>query len=399
MRILVLCNKPPYPPVDGGSIASWGLIQSLAHQEHQLTVMAMNTRKHHVTPFEIPENIQHTAIIHLVEVPAPINITGALKNLLFSNLPYNAERFIDRKVEKKIIGLLSHQSFDIIQLEGLYLCPYIPVIRKNSTATIVYRSHNIEHEIWERTLAQAHGTKKAYLKILVGRLRKFELSFLNQYDLLVPITCRDLEKLNHLGNKMPALALPAGIDLNDVEPFDPSNSKNLFFIGALDWAPNQEGLIWFLDHCWPTVRKQYPGITLTIAGRNAPGWLIKKIDQPNICFSGEVPDSKAFMKKHGIMIAPLLSGSGMRIKIIEAMSMKKPIVTSNIGCEGIEASHMQDIMIGNSPEQFVHCIGQLIDQPQLAATISENCFTFVQNNYSNRNLAKKLVNFYQEHTL
>ncbi len=99
------------------------------------------------------------------------------------------------------------------------------------------------------------------------------------------------------------------------------------------------------------------------------------------------------------MIAPLLSGSGMRIIIIEAMSMKKPIVTSNIGCEGIEASHMQDIMIGNSPEQFVHCIGQLIDQPQLAATISENCFTFVQNNYSNRNLAKKLVNFYQEHTL
>ncbi len=397
MKILVLCNKPPYPPVDGGTIASWGLISSLAKVDNEVTVLAMNTRKHHVTPWDIPEEIKSLVTIHLAEVSAPITLSGLISNLLFSKLPYNAERFIDKSFAKKISDILTHQVFDLVQLEGLYVCPYIPVIREKSKALIAYRSHNIESEIWERTLQQSSWPKKAYLKILTKRMKKFEYSLLNQYDLLIPITQRDNDKLNLMGNKKPSLAVPAGLSLDEAVHTQPPGNNDLFFIGALDWGPNAEGLLWFFEQCWDKLLRHRPGITLSVAGRNAPNWFIQRINRPQVEYLGEVPDAKEFMQQHGIMIAPLLSGSGMRIKIIEAMACKKPIITTSIGCEGIEATHGLNIMIANTPDEFIACVLQLIEQPSLAATISENCFTFVENHFSDQKLASKLITFYKKH--
>jgi len=396
MRILVLCNKPPYPPVDGGAIASWGLISSLAKAGNEVTVLAMNTRKHHVTPWDIPEEIKSLVTFHLAEVSAPINLSGLIRNLLFSKLPYNAERFIDKSFAKKISDILSHQVFDLVQLEGLYVCPYIPVIRGKSKTLIAYRSHNIESEIWERTLQQSAWPKKAYLKVLTQRMKAFELSLLNQYDLLIPITQRDNAKLSLMGNKKPSLVVPAGLSIENVAWNVPTKNNDLFFIGALDWGPNTEGLLWFFEQCWEKLLQRKPGISLSIAGRNAPNWFIRKINRPQVEYLGEVPDAKKFMQQHGLMIAPLLSGSGMRIKIIEAMACKKPIVTTSIGCEGIDATHRLNIMIANTPDEFVASVLQLIEQPTLAATISENCFTFVENHFSNQKLASKLITFYKK---
>ena len=111
-----------------------------------------------------------------------------------------------------------------------------------------------------------------------------------------------------------------------------------------------------------------------------------------------LPISKDYMLNQGIMIAPLFSGSGMRVKIIEAMNLKKPIVTTTIGCEGIDINHKVHAMIGDTPSLFINNITHLLQQEQLAHSISENCFTFVQSNYSNQNIAKRLINFYNKHT-
>ncbi|HKM94130.1 MAG TPA: glycosyltransferase family 4 protein [Prolixibacteraceae bacterium] len=398
MKILFLTNKSPYPPIDGGSIATFGMMKGLTNAGHKVTALVMNTLKHHITPFEIPEQVASKITFHLVEVPANIQFIPAIKNLLFSDLPYNAERFITKKYSNKLESLLKVNHFDIIQLEGLYLYPYIEVIRKHSKAKIVYRGHNIEFEIWERLLVNSSGLKKLYLKILVNRLKIFEKAMINQYDLLIPITERDLIKLNKLGNKKPALVIPAGINLEEAQNNIQQKFDNLFFIGALDWAPNQEGLVWFLDKCWNKLLKNFPNLQLTIAGRNAPSWLVNKFKKKNITYAGEVPDAKDYMLNQGIMIAPLFSGSGMRVKIIEAMNLKKPIVTTTIGCEGIDINHKVHAMIGDTPSLFINNITHLLQQEQLAHSISENCFTFVQSNYSNQNIAKRLINFYNKHT-
>lgn len=397
MKILFLTNKVPYPPKDGGSIATFSLIKSFNNAGHAVTVMSMNTRKHHITPFDIPKQISSQIIFHLIEVPARVTLKGTIKNFLFSKLPYNAERFIDDNYHNKLELLLSTHQYDIIQLEGLYLLPYFDLIRKYSTAKIVYRSHNIEHEIWERTATQAKGIKKIYLNNLSKRLRKFEISLINKYDLLIPITLRDEKRLNELGNTKPALTIPAGIDIQEKEPVAKPLKNDLFFIGALDWAPNQEGLIWFFDNCWDEIRKECPKVSLTVAGRNAPDWFVKILKKHTVKYLGEVPNAQQFMKKHAVMIAPLLSGGGMRVKIIEGMSFKKPIVTTPVGCEGIDAVNEKDILIAESPRAYTNYIIRLAKDIALQTSISNNCYKFVKENYSNEILSNRLADFYKTH--
>jgi len=397
MRILYLSNKAPFPPKDGGSIATLALVNSFARAGHETTVLAMNTRKHHVTPFEIPEEITSRTILHLAEVPARITFWGALKNFFFSRLPYNAERFIDKNYRKSLEILLMSHHYDVIQLEGLYVTPYIPVIRKYSKSLIVYRSHNIEHQIWQRMVKHAHGVKKLYLQILTRRLRRFEESAINQYDLLVPITARDEMYLNRMGNTKPSLVIPAGVDLSSSKMEELPFEMNLFTIGALDWAPNQEGIEWFLDECFPSVIPQIPHVRFKVAGRNAPDWFVEKLNRSNVDYMGEVEDASLFMQQNGVMVVPLLSGSGMRVKIVEGMSNKKPIVTTTVGCEGIEAENGKHIFITDDPSEFSKYVVTLLNDKELVKTVGEAASQFIFENYDNRQLTRELLSFYTNH--
>ncbi len=396
MRILQVTNKVPYPSKDGGAIACINLCKGFAHLGNKVTVLAMNTLKHHVELDEIPDSIKDLAEFHLVNVPAPINAFAALGNLLFSKKPYNAVRFIDKHFEKELAQLLEENTFDIIQLEGLYVLPYIPVIRSKSNATVVYRAHNIEFEIWQRTTSITKGLSKRYFKILTQRIRRFEIGLLNSYDLLVPITDRDGDMLDELGNTKPKHVSPTGIDASVLVP----NAKNiehpsLFHIGSLEWSPNQEGLVWFLNHCWFDIHKRYPELKFYIAGRNAPQWLIKKFDLPNVIFEGEVADAYDFMNSKSIMVVPLFSGSGMRIKIIEGMALGKSIVSTPIGAEGLNISPNENILIAEERELFTSAISELIDNRELFDKIGKNAIEFILEKFDNLEAAGKLIEFYK----
>ncbi len=398
MKILQITNKVPYPANDGGAIACLNLTRGFALLGHKVTVLAMNTLKHHTDISEIPESVKDWADFKLVDVPARISPVAATYNLLFSGKPYNAVRFISQPFEKKLKKLLKKKEFDIIQLEGLYVCPYIPLIRKYSDAKIVYRAHNIEHEIWERTAAMSSGLKRLYLKILSKRIKIFEKSFINSYDLLVPITERDGIMLDKLGNKKPMHVSPTGIESTVLIP----HSKNLehpslFHIGSLDWAPNQEGLIWFIERCWPKIHEQFPDLKFYIAGRNAPDWLVRRFHAPNIVFEGEVADAYQFMNSKSIMVVPLFSGSGMRIKIIEGMALGKPIVSTPIGTEGISTQSGKNILIADNEKEFVADVERLITDDELFQNISRSAIEYIQEKFDNLALAGALTDFYKMH--
>ncbi|MDD4109059.1 MAG: glycosyltransferase family 4 protein, partial [Prolixibacteraceae bacterium] len=373
MKILQVTNKVPYPTNDGGAIACMNLTRGFALLGHEVTVLAMNTVKHHIESGEIPESVKDWGDFRLVDVPARISGIAAFINLLFSGKPYNAVRFISKSFSRELKELLEKKQFDVVQLEGLYVCPYIPVIRKYSDAKIVYRAHNIEHEIWERTALLSNGLKKLYIKILAERIKAFEKGYLNKYDLLVPITERDGIILNQLGNIKPSYVSPTGIDTKVLIP----HSKNLehpslFHIGSLEWGPNQEGLLWFIDRCWPKIHEKFSDLKFYIAGRKAPEWLTKRFNGPNIVFEGEVPDAYEFMNSKSIMIVPLFSGSGMRIKIIEGMALGKPIVTTPIGTEGISTMSGKNILIADNEQEFIRDIERLINDKDLFRMIGIN---------------------------
>ncbi|MDD2303881.1 MAG: glycosyltransferase family 4 protein [Prolixibacteraceae bacterium] len=398
MRILQLMNKVPWPPKDGGAIACLNMTKGFSMLGHEVTVLSMNTSKHHIRIKDMPDDVRSKADFRLVEVPASINWLEATFNLLFSKLPYNAQRFISDEFSNELAKLLTEKNFDVIQLEGLYLCPYIPVIREYSKALIAYRAHNIEYEIWERTATLSEGFRSKYLRNLSKRIKRFEVSYLNTYDLLVPITDRDGIILDKLGNTKPRHTSQTGIDFASLVPTARKlEFPSLFHIGALDWAPNQEGLIWFFNHCWPKIHQENPDLKFYLAGRNAPEWFERIIKLDGVEYLGEINDAYDFINSKAVMVVPLFSGSGMRIKIIEGMALGKPIVTTDIGTEGIPTENGKNILIANEADRFTEAINQLINDRSLSDRIGTNAIGFIQEKYDNLSQAEALVEFYKQH--
>jgi len=396
MKILQLTNKPPWPPRDGGAMAMLSLTTGFYSSGNEVTVLAMNTRKHHVHPEEIPEEIRQTADFRFVEVSAAIHPIKALINLLFSSEPYTAVRFISEPFSQALKALLRASTFDLIQLEGTYLCPYIPLIRQYSGATVALRAHNIESEIWERSAAAASGWKKLYFRNLSNRIRRFEQKWLNQYDLLIPITERDGDHFRAKGNRKPVWTVPGGIDFSKLGEPSGGDENRLFHIGSLDWMPNQEGLIWFVENCWEKIHQKYPGLTFRVAGRNAPGWLVDRLNLPGIIYCGEVDDAQSFIRSNGIMVVPLFSGSGMRIKIIEGMALGKAIVTTPTGAEGVDVTDGENIMLADDPDTFILKTEALLQDKALTSALGANAYRFARSHYDHLMLAENLIRFYQQ---
>jgi glycosyltransferase involved in cell wall biosynthesis len=369
----------------------------IEHITHGLYLFA-NTSKHFFDTKNIPDTVKRKLTFYDVFVNTDLKISKLIENLLFSQLPYNAERFIFENFKAKIEDLLKKNKYDIVQFEGLYVLPYIEIVRKNSAAKIAYRAHNIEHEIWQRTLAQTSNLiKKYYIRILTSRLKKFEESYINKYDFLIPITHRDAKKLEELGNNKPFVVIPTGVreDIYNTENQE-VESKTLFHIGALDWTPNQEGLLWFLENCWDKILSKDENIKFYIAGRNAPKWFVEKLNKRNIIYLGEVDDAKKFISSKQIMIVPLLAGSGMRIKIIEGMALQKAIITTSVGIEGIDAQNKKEVYIADTADEFIANVLELTSNKQIADKIAENAKKFVSENFNNTVIAKKLFDFYAQ---
>jgi len=399
MKILQLCNKVPYPPNDGGAIAIFNLASSFTENNNQVTVFAMNTVKHHADPATIPDQYKKIIDFHFFPVNTQIRLPKLICNFLFSSEPYNAVRFIDKSFIHALQKLLKEKQFDIVQLEGLYLTPYIEHIRKYSEATISYRAHNVEFEIWKRyALSISNPIKKIYFRSLANRLEKFEKNALNKYDLLIPITKNDALKLKNMGNTKPCKVIPTGIpQKNFVKVSIQENITSLFFIGSLDWIPNQEGLTWFIKRVWNEIRATQPELTFHIAGRNAPSWLIKFFSNNNVHYHGEVESAYEFYKDFHIMVVPLFAGSGMRIKIVEAMARSKVVVTTSIGAEGLGLIPNKHAIIADNASEIRKGIHNLLENKDFFTKLEKNSFEFVKTNFSNEQIGKELLKFFDQH--
>ncbi len=397
MKILQLCKKFPYPLKDGESIAVTYLAKALQELGVELTLLSMNTSKHYFDGTTLPEGVGHYKAVHLVEVDNRIKAKAALFNL-FTKDSYHIARFVSEAFNTKLIELLTSTTYDIVQLETLYLAPYMDTIKKYSKAKIVMRSHNVEHEIWQRiTDNTKFGPKKLYLHLLTQRLKRFELAQLNRYDLLVAITARDLNFFQRMGAKTESHVTPIGLDLADYayQSAVPSHQPSCCFIGSLDWMPNTEGVEWVLREVWPKVLAQQPTATLHLAGRNMPAeWLTQT--WPNVTIHGEVPSATEFIQAHEIMLVPLFSGSGMRVKILEGMALGKTVISTSLGLEGIAASDGQEVLIADTAEEFAKALLYCYAQPQELLRIGAAARTFLQAHYENVRVAERLLERYQQ---
>lgn len=402
MRLLLVCNKFPYPPRDGGSLATGNMIRGLVETGNCVDLLAMNTSKHFSVNGISKIDVEGINIVKDVFVDNPVSYSGLVYNLLFSSKPYNAMRFIDSRFNRELAGMLKKNHYDIVQLEGLFILPFTRMIRTHTDAKIVYRAHNIEHKIWESYYRrQKSGVRKWYSGLLYRRMKRFEQDCINLYDLLVTFTNADLKKLNSMGNVKAAHIAPFGMYPGEfpASGFEPDGDFCLQYIGALDWMPNIDSLDWFIERVWSVIKKKYPGLIFRVAGRNAKPRYIKKLAGAGIEFCGEIENSREFLSKPGIFIAPLFAGSGIRVKIIEAMFMQKPIITTSFALSGIPACHGNDILVANEEFSFVDSIEKLLAEREFAGRLGANARELALRKFDNRMIMGAIVEFYENYLL
>ncbi len=384
MKILQICNKSPYPVKEGGPIAMNALTESLLQLGHQVKILAVNTPKYHVDKENVDTGYLQRTQIEWVDIDTNFSVKGALACLL-KNQSYHVKRFYSKTFEKKLIEIL-RQQFDIVILETVYMAVYYDIIRKNSSAKIVLRSHNVEHKIWQRVGENTKNpVKRCYIHILARQLKNFEQKMAQKCNAVWTISQYDRQ---FFASFAPVEVLPFATNLPaKVEGL--KEKKNLFMLGSMDWQPNIEGTLWFVYEIFPLICTQFPNIQLKIAGRKIPHqWY--NIKHPNIEIVGEVPSAKQFMQENGALVVPLLSGSGIRIKIVEALSLGKTVITTTIGKEGLDVCSGKHLFIADNAKQFAQAVKTYFEDEALCGQMSANAVEYIQENHSYSVINKRL---------
>jgi glycosyltransferase involved in cell wall biosynthesis len=396
MKILLLCNKSPWPPKDGGASATLNIIKRLSACNISIKVLTFNTSKHFTNIESFPLELLKTADYQFINISTKITPVNLLLNLIFSRKPYNTERFRNRKFTSELKKVLRNK-YDIIQIEGLSMYHYLSVIRKITTTPVVYRPHNIENIIWSGLVNEEKNIfKSAYFRILARRLKKLEKGIINKFDAVVPISPADLEWLKTEGLSCPSLLSVPGYNPAEIHENTGSGTGKVFFIGALDWLPNILGLKWFIKEVWPIVLLRIPESQFIIAGRNASEKTIAALKGENIFFAGEVESSSEFIRDKTIMIVPLFSGSGIRMKILEGMCLGQCIVATPVAADGIDYENNKDLFVASQPATFASLIINLLSDPTLRKVTGENAIKNVRKNYNILASTENLINFYRE---
>ncbi|MGI6343000.1 MAG: glycosyltransferase [Bacteroidales bacterium] len=394
MRILMICNKSPYPKTDGGAIGLYNNITALSKAGYKIKVIAANTNKNWVKAEDVPDDFMAITNLELIPINLSLNVFSALYNLL-SGQSYHISRFYTKQFENRIIEVLKSEEFDIIQLEYLPMALYTDIIRKHTKAPIVLRNHNVEYKIWEKiTKNTKNPFKKWYLKQLVKTLKHFEISALRKADGIISTTTIDADEFLKLAPGKKVIAIPTSFNIEQLpDDYSLCGNPNIFHLGAMNWYPNEEGVKWFVQDVFHLIKNRIPEINLHLAGRNMTEWLTN-LNVDGIIVDGEVDDAFDYMRKFDIMVVPLLSGSGIRVKIIEGMALGRAIVTTTIGAEGINVENNKNIIIADSPSDFADAVVSLYNDAEKRQQLSDNARSFVEQEHTSEKLMVKLTDFY-----
>ncbi len=392
MKILQLCNKAPYPANDGSSIAICNLAEGLADNGAELHLFPINTKKHFKPEESIPTSFKEKTHYHSIYKNTDTTAIGALTNL-FSSDSYFVSRFFFDEYKQCLITKLKQVNFDIVIIDGVFMASYIPVIKQYTKAKILLRTHNVEHQIWDRHLiTEKNKLKKAYLTLQNKRLKTYEINAFKQADAIVTITDEDKKNISGLvSGKMIATCL-TGINLDSYKSvYEVSKPDTLFHFASMDWMPNIEAVDWLINDIWPKVIKQMPDAELIIAGRGMPE-RFKQTTEKNIKIITNVESSSEFYSTYDIMLVPLLSGSGLRIKLVEGLAYAKPVITTTIGAEGIPYAQ-NDMAIADTADAFAEAIVKMLSKPDHKQNLQKNGRMLAETHFNYKTIAANLIDF------
>ena len=399
MKILQLYYKLPFPMNDGGAYAIYHSSLAMLSQNVDLKVLAMDLQKSRDKDVQIPRDFMEKTRFEAVPVDNRITLAGAFMNL-FGTTSYLAERFNSQAYRNRLVQILRQEAFDVIQLEHLYLGVYLETIRELSNAKVILRTQNVENELWYAYLSHLKNPfKKLYLALAAKRLERFEKKVLVEVEGVMALTETDMASFRSYNRHLKITAVPVGLDLNKFPELSTDRTKSslplLYHLGSMDWKPNVLGMSWFVKEVWPLLTKKFPGITLVIAGKNMPVEFFRKAGN-GLVVQGKVEDSLHFQQDKSILVVPVLAGSGVRIKILEAMALGKIVISTRVGAQGIACEDGKHILRANDPSEFVMQVERCLSSPDLCEQISRNARALIREKYELSKIGEDMMRFYGE---
>lgn len=387
----------PVPPNDGGAQAIHNTTIGLLENEVDVDVFSMNPSRIHVDISTLPDDYIKATNFKSVDVDTQIRLGGILLNL-FKKDSYFIQRFRSSEFESKLIEALSNKEYDIVQLEHLYLFLYVDAIKAHSNAKVIFRPQNVEFVIWERYLDNMKNPfKKLFIRIATKRLKAFEKSASGKADGIITLTNDDAEAFRSFVKDKPVTAIPMGYDFSGMGSYDESEQyfdfPRFYHLGSMNWLPNEEAMRWFVDEILPLVIKKMPEVKIHMAGRNMQNYF-KRRNSRNLIVEGEIKNPIEFQQNKDIMIVPLRSGSGIRAKIVEGLALGKTIISTTIGAQGIEYTDGENILIADSPEEFVEQMYKCSRSVTSCKEIGENAKKLANRRYHYVSNAKEMMSFY-----
>lgn len=392
MRILQITPRLPSPPNDGGAVYVFYTTKYLSQLGEDVHLASFISNKHE----QNKDLIEQYAKTYAVDGEfKPYNLWAIIKSM-FSRKPVTIQHRMKLSLMDKALDKVQLTP-DIILLEGLQTAVFIDKLRTKFRRTpIVLRQVNVEYLLLERN---AKSTSNPFLKAFYldqSRLMKrFELEAMQKADAVTAITEFDKKIYKQSLPELTCFVNPAGTE-TPVNKNIERKSNRLLAISNWRWKPNIDGLKWFFDEVWPVLISKYPTIHFDIAGIGLSEKFKNKYSSPNVHYLGFVDDLEPLRQSATLFIAPLFSGSGMKLKIIEGLASGLPIVTTHIGAEGIEIQHDVHYREANTKQEFLEEISELLGNKSLREKLGENAKRIAKQKYSWEEITKKLIHFLNE---
>lgn len=379
MKIGIVCPKPPFPVIDGGNFASKVLIESLS-KENEVSALIFETDKHPFTKESkhFSETIFHSfTTIHLNTI---ISFFGFIRSFLKGE-SYNLKRFTNDELKSKLPHFFE-QKFDVLVLDSLYTAVEIDFIKQHFKGKIILRAHNLEFEIWKSLSVKAKNPiKRKLFAYFSKKIKQKEVSIFNKVDEIWAISEADSSKIKSF-TSTPVLTIGIGIHSNPIEK--KATSFKVFHIGGMDWMPNKESVEYILSEIW----QEDFLVPLSIVG-NGTKELSSHSQNKNIQFCGRLESLDELYETHAVLVAPILSGSGIRIKLLEALSFGIPCVTTSLGAEGIDVI-ASGIQIAENKSEFRSLINKLASNNDLLSNLSVKALKYMDENHSFTQITQKI---------
>jgi glycosyltransferase involved in cell wall biosynthesis len=399
MKILFLTPYLPGPPVFGGQRRIHGLMTALS-ASHEVSVLSLvdgaaNSRE------GIADAKKYCR--RVVTVPDHLHrVSGKLKRVLqlgsvATRSSWERSLYVRPAFQRALDHHLSEHDYDVIVCEFVFMAGYDFGSVRAKRACLVLDEHNVEYDILERTASATGLFRRFFNATNCRKLKREEIESWQRFDGTLLTSARDEGIVRRQAPNARTAVVPNGVDVDSFhpDPQDRAAPMTLLFFGAINYFPNTDGVLFFLTQVFPLLRAKYPSVRARIVGPGAPESVVA-LGGDGVEIVGFVDDLRSEIAQASVVVAPLRIGGGTRLKILEALSVGKAVVSTTVGAEGLDVQHDRDILIADSPEAFASAVGRALDDVTLRERLGRAARRTAEALYSWKASARKLDAFLGE---